>query len=326
MSVFEPTPYIVSHSLLHTKQIRTLLELEDGSIVSCSLDGTAKRWLLLSKKSPNNSSSNDTKTANNTTDDGSVQLLGVYEGHSGAVWGVVEKDYDTIITGGEGGLLKVWDKTTCRCLETVDLNTPNIYCLLKTKDNSRLICSLSDGWVEVRQLSDLALINIFEIYSASSTAVHPICELVDEGGSVVFVGSGDGKLLRWDSTGKLTGTFSSAGPMHSWIEGLIESKRGTVVSASGGCLEIWRVVTGECLLSKEINAGRLVGLEKVKDGIVVCAYLPFYSWRGPKIRVWDDKGNNIQSIDTDYQIQAMTRLRDGSLVTASEKRLEIRQL
>jgi len=47
---------------------------------------------------------------------------------------------------------------------------------------------------------------------------------------------------------------------------------------------------------------------------------------GSSLQVWSEDGECIQTIDTGGMAYAMTRLRDGSLVTIDGKRLEIRRL
>ena len=75
--LFESTPS-VSVRRPHKEVVNALVELHDGSFVSCSSDKTAKRWL----------------TKNNE-----LQILGIYKGHSEYVWCVIEKDDNTLLTG-----------------------------------------------------------------------------------------------------------------------------------------------------------------------------------------------------------------------------------
>jgi len=68
--------------------------LRDGSFVSCSYDGTAKRWIISGK---NNSNGVDVNC-------GTIQLAGTFVGHGKRVTSAIEKDDNndsTLVTSGE---------------------------------------------------------------------------------------------------------------------------------------------------------------------------------------------------------------------------------
>ena len=58
----------------------------------------------------------------------------------------------------------------------------------------------------------------------------------------------------------------------------------------------------------------------MKDGVFASG-----SW-DKRIVVWDEKGDCIETHQSKSGITAMTRLRDGSIVTADRNLIEIRQL
>jgi len=183
---------------------------------------------------------------------------------------------------------------------------------MKTKDKTRVLCGLADGRVEIRRVSDLGLTSSFKIHNGEG-GIWKICELED--GS--FVSAEWKTMKRWDETGTVLQTFSG----HSnEIRRLIELKSDVVVSGSNDkTLKMWKLSTGECLRTLSFHNGWVNGLEKMKDGVFVSGSTD------RKIVVWFEKGNSIETYQSESWITAMTRLRDGSLVTASRSLMEIRQ-
>jgi len=182
----------------HTNRVRGLLELDDGSIVSCSADNTAKRWLLRGSN-------------------GKVLLEnGTYLGHRDWVECAIQIDDNTILTGSHDRTVKVWNTTTCECLNTLNAN---VFCLLKKKNNSSFICGLGD---DVRRISDLSHISSFTVHFE---IIYCLCELED--GSLV-TGS-DNNWRRWDERGTRLQTFTG----HSdRISGVICLERDVFLSSS----------------------------------------------------------------------------------------------
>lgn len=269
-----------------------LVELNDGSFVSCSDDKTAKRWL---------------RTGGNSND---VQLLGTYKGHTNIVYCAMERDDNTLLTGSFDRTMKVWNTTSCECLSTLRMRS-QVWSLMKTKDKTRFVCGLYSGRVEVRRVNDLGVISSFMIHDEQ---VRSPCELED--GS--FVSAAYKTMKRWDDKGTVLQTFSG----HSnAIERVIELKRDVIVSASyDKTVKIWRVSTGEALYTLTLRS-EVCGLEKVMDGVLVAG-----SYRDKMIVVLDEKGNIIETHQSGGWITAMTRLRDGSIVTANSYLIEIRRL
>ena len=101
---------------------------------------------------------------------------------------------------------------------------------------------------------------------------------------------------------------------------MIELNRDVIVSASDDTtVKMWKVSTGECLRTLTLHSDSVFGLEKVKDGVFASGSLD------RRIVVWDEKGDCIETHESKSKIEAMTRLRDGSIVTADTILIEIRQ-
>jgi len=69
----------------HSGQVRDIVELRDGTLVSCSSDKTAKRWSISHDNSNHNNNDSD-------YDHSGVRLLTTYVGHQSEVMSVAEKD------------------------------------------------------------------------------------------------------------------------------------------------------------------------------------------------------------------------------------------
>ena len=292
--LIEPTPFVSLHDP-HDFFVHTLVALTDGSFLSCSQDNTTKRWW---------------RPTTITTTNNNLRLLGTYKGHTSSVWCAVEKDDNTLVTGSDD-TLKIWNTTTCECLDTLPMSL-SVRCLLRKKDKSCIVCGFATGEVELRRVSDLGVLSSLKLHR--NLPVLSICELED--GSVV---SGVyNTMIRWDEKGTVLQAFSG----HSnCINRVIKLNSDVIVSASlDGKVKMWRVSTGECLRTLTLHFDNVCGLERVNDGVFVSA-----SW-SKKMVVWDEKGDCIETHKCGNYITAMTRLRDGSIVTADKNLIEIRQL
>ena len=225
----------------------------------------------------------------------------------------MEKDNNTFLTGSYDMTLKLWNTTTCECLDTLPMGAA-VHCLLKTKDKTRFVCALDDGRVELRRVSDLGVLSTFNLHGAYA-AVWNLCELED--GS--FVSASGTTMKRWDEKGTVLQTFS----VSSHVNRVIQLNRDVIVSASNDAkVNMWNVSTGECLRTLARHSTRVRGLEKVKDGVFASG-----SADG-KVVVWDEKGAviEIHKKQSDSGIAAMTRLKDGSIMTADRCLIDIRPL
>ena len=172
----------------------------------------------------------------------------------------MDKDDNTLLTASSEAL-KVWNTSSCECLETLPVGSL-VRCMLKTKDKSSIVCGLSGGRVEMRRASDLGVFYSFRLHDGYD-AVKSICELED--GS--FVSAVKEVIDRWDSNGRVLQTFSGHA---EHIYRVIELNRDVIVSASlENTVKMWKVSTGECLRTLTLHSTCVYGLEKVKDGVFV---------------------------------------------------------
>jgi len=284
-----------SYEAPHESFVRDLLVLSDGSIVSCSSDKTAKRWLI-----------------DNTEDNKTIRLVGTYLGHTSFVTGVVEiynnDKNNTFLTGSFDKTLREWNKTTCECLRSS--STPeSVCCLAITKDKLRIVIGMWNGGIEIRRADDLGVISTFR---QNYGAVTTICELAD--GSFVS-GSNGTKLRRFDENGTVLQIFSEYMNM---ITKVMELDSDTIIAAcSDATVGIWKLSTGQ--LIHKIR-GSVQGLIKLSDDRFVTGS------SDKMIQVWNGtKGECIEAISTCNRINAITRIGD-SIVTANPDRMEVRRL
>jgi len=105
--------------------------------------------------------------------------VGTFSGHTSYIVNVVEKDTNTIITGSWDEKLKEWNTTTCECTNTESVGAI-VYVMVKSRNESFFVCGLSDGYIQMRRLSDLSCISSFKIHEHGASTV---CELA--GGTYV---------------------------------------------------------------------------------------------------------------------------------------------
>jgi len=289
--------------------------LKDGTFVSLKSDSdTPQRWSI-------------STTVNNET---AIQLLGSFVGHSSGVSCAVEVEKEnkttTLITGSYDGTLKEWNMTTYECIKSEEIQF-RFYSMIKTNDNTRLICGLW-GAVEIRRTSDLGLISLTALHF---DVISCICELkkYDDGddshrGSIFVSGSYDETLKLWNNestTKEDTGSVIQIFSGHSgWVTQVIELRRNIIVSGSMDCrLKVWNVITGHCLQTLTLHAWAVRGLQRLLSDTFVSA-----SW-DKTIRVWNERGECLYTATTQERMTAMARLGDH-LITAGTYQLEVRRL
>jgi len=248
---------------------------------------------------------------NNSNKKSSCRLVGTYMEIKTNYMCAVEVDNNSFLTGSSDCTLRLWNKTTCECLRFAACSY--VYCMIRLKDNLRVVCGLHSGIVEIRRIDDLEVISSFRLHTGP---VKCICELED--GSFVS-GSSDVTIKQWDENGRLLQTVS--GIHTSAIMSLIELKSGIIVALSlGSTVAIWKVSTGQLIQRFTIISTLLSKLVRLSDDKFATG-----SWDNT-IRVWSaKKGECIETISTDYEINAMTRL-GGFVVTASGGLMEVRRL
>jgi len=177
-------------------------------------------------------------------------------------------------------------------------------CLAKSRDNSKIAIGLSDGSVLLRKARDLSeQIMRSKLYSQP---VACICGLED--GSFVS-GSYESTIERWNEKGTKLQSFRTK----TAICDLIQLKSDIVLSWSHDRLSLWNLSTGTCFRTLKMDICGVVKLSEDK-------FLTGGS--GKTIQVWDDKGECLETIQSEHYIHLMMRL-DRTMVIQSVNQLTL---
>jgi len=157
----------------------------------------------------------------------------------------------------------------------------------------------------MRRVSDLGVISSFK-----SPGVSCICELSD--GSFV-TGSDDGLLKRWreENIEVVLQTFSRClGVRH-----VVEVNPDTIASWNLE-VQLWRISTGERI--RALDSEGTTAIAALGRSMLASASKCY-------VDLWGEKGDHIERIGKWLGVYQLTRLRDGSVVISSRRRVEIRK-
>jgi len=311
-----PTPthqflnsYLSIDSFHQERVVADVEVLSDGSLVSCGADNAAVRWFV---------------SMNSETNHHSIRPVSTFVGSKRPVACVVERDEDTFVTGCLEGILKVWDKNAASESESLHLVVVGnkIYHIMRTKDKKTIIVGLYSGVIEMRRASDLSLIK--SLNELHVDPVNYVCELED--GSFVS-GSHDMTLKRWSQSGLLLQTHIG----HTgWIYRIIELESNLLVTASfDRTIRMWKLPPRDLLQPKSSSEACIRTLclhSDVVYGLVKVSSTKFVSGSYDNtIRVWDAKGECLETVNTETRMSAMTLFKNA-VVTLGKFKCEIRML
>jgi len=309
----ESVPYLSSRAPSEDTA-KELLRLSDGSFLSFNVDNTAERWLIDSEHGDGDDDDDDDDDYRGSNKKKSLRLLGTYDigGRRAGHICAVELDDTTFLTGGSRRITKEWNKTTCECLRSFDLDGP-VCSMMRSNDKAFLVLGKGDGVIEIRRPEDdLGIVSRFKLHVQG---VYSLCQLTD--GSYVS-GSDDFIMKRWDSaTGTVLKTFSE--PYCAMR--LIQLNSDTIVSSSWNfTAAVWKVSTGQ-LLHMILNGSPVLGVVKLTDDkFVTCS-------TDRRLRVWSGvTGKCIEAISSQIPITVMTRLGDSIVTMGQDGLLEIRKM
>jgi len=267
----------VTYGDIHKEFVMDIIQLSDGSLLSCSYEGTIKRW------SPDNG-----------------QLINVFVGHSETVASLMEIDDNTFRSGSTDTSVRVWDKATGKRTDISYLPGTALMSQLSLRDGTSFLWGLATGPIYMMNKNTSGGASL----DGHTACVTCMCELSN--GDVVS-GSADMTLRVWNlwrrrAIHTLTG--------HSeWVQKVIELKDKTVASASDDdTVRIWDVVRGQCLQVLQ-HSSAVRGLLELPDGTLVTGEV------AKLIRVWNTNGECISDCEVDHHIVCMRLISDGSIVT-----------
>jgi len=238
---------------------------------------------------------------------------------------VVERVEDGAIIVLEYLSLKVWNTTTFECIDQIPLSKP-ICSMVKTRDGQSLVCGRTDGAIEIRRMSALReIVASFKIHGDFSIdythrmdtpLVYALCELSTDG---TFVSGARDSLVRWNRrSGTILRSFSSYALLSGVTNDIVELTSDNIVSSTSTAIQIWRVSTGVCLHVIALPVYHQVGLTKLFAGHFISVAFDSYS-------VYNESGQCVERHPTKDRTNSIARLKDGSILFASDMRLEIRR-
>eukprot|EP01102_Stenamoeba_stenopodia_P015468 TRINITY_DN5276_c0_g2_i1.p1 TRINITY_DN5276_c0_g2~~TRINITY_DN5276_c0_g2_i1.p1 ORF type:complete len:365 (+),score=33.35 TRINITY_DN5276_c0_g2_i1:56-1150(+) len=281
----------ISFPTLQISRVNHILQLKDGTLLSCSGHPTIMRWT------------------------GCGKLLGTYLGHLKYVFCLMEVDDNTFLSCSDDNTMKLWNKTTRKCQQTLHSGAV-VFSLLKLRNNSSFLCGMHDGSMQEREMVENY--EVLHELQEHESIIGCMCELSSNGW--VVSGSYDKTLIVWDMNTRTV--------VHRLVEHkqpvwrVTELKRGDkltiIASGSDDTICIWDVTTGVCLQVLNVCTdaeGAFVGMS---DG---CLLSGCYD---ATIQVWRVRGSNGEyhtssKSDIKCHISCTTELRDGSLAIGSQR-------
>ena len=97
----------------HRDWVRSLIKLDENTIVSASDDNTIKIWNLKEKK-----------------------VLATLEGHTGGVNSLIKLDENTIVSASDDNTIKIWNLKEKKVFATLEGHTGSVRSLLKLDENT----------------------------------------------------------------------------------------------------------------------------------------------------------------------------------------------
>ncbi len=232
----------------HTRAVRALAVLPDGTLASASSDNTVRVW-----------------------DSATGRCLHVLEGHTGAVLALAVLPDGTLASAGSDGTVRVWETATGRCLRVLDGHTDWVGALAVLADGT-LASASSDRTVRVW---DPAAGRCLYVLEGHTGPVNVLRVLPD--GTLASVSS-DRTVRVWDpATGRCLHVLEG----HTGaVRALAVLADGTLASASADkTIRVWNPATGRCFGMYAFDAHGPSSLAALYDGrLVVGCEDGFVQW------------------------------------------------
>jgi len=249
-----------------------------------------------------------TDNRDNDNGNGNFRVVGTYVGHTNDLIDAIEKDENSFVTGSIDKTLRVWNKTTCECLNTIQLDY-YFHRFVRMRDGSSMVCSCWYTKIEILRFEDLQCIASFK---QTQYLIKEMCELED--GSFILTSSN--VLSRWDITnGKLLQTFE--GHSHPILK-VMELMSDVIVSSSWDrTIKIWRISMGKCVRSlKSPSLGLGFGLVNLGRGFFACGF-------DNQIGVFNRNLSSLAVYQPSSPLFTMQTLADGSIITGIKTGIEL---
>jgi len=334
----------------HSNVVREIIELQDGSLISCSDDKHVKRW-----------STNG-------------QPLNSFGGHTNAVHCVLELDETTLVSGGGDQTIRLWNRgsnggsrtipttSVCHSLLKLDKTRLSASSTSSTHDGessssssslsssssrtSMFVSGMGDGAIRIwKSGGSSGEVECVSTLKHHMGGVYGLCELststhdytVDSTNTnnTLVSASFDNSLKLWDIeksacfktlTGHTNGIYRVIPLRNSTGTG-----NGRIVATASWdkLIKIWDLSIGTqaCVATFKGHIAGISGLAELSDGSLV-------SGAGDKmLMVWNPRGTRVlplSSCELDFGIMCVEELQDGSIAVGGGKikefgKIEIRR-
>ncbi|WP_328507944.1 NB-ARC domain-containing protein [Streptomyces sp. NBC_00391] len=243
----------------------------------------------------------------------SPALLRTLAGHSGRVCSVVfAPDGTWLVTAGEDGRVRIWDRATGTCTATLNGHTNAVNSVAVAQDGTWLATAGEDGKVRIW---DRATGTCTATLNGHTNAVNSVA--VAQDGTWLATAGEDGRARIWDrATGTCTATLDGpTGPVAIAPDG------SWLATSSGGdrTVRIWDRATGACTAALTGPSGSVNGLAVARDGTWLAA-----AGNDGRVRIWDRATGGCTvtlTVPTYYSLTSVAIAPDGAwLATAGDDR------
>ncbi|WRH67182.1 MAG: WD40 repeat domain-containing protein [Planktothrix sp. GU0601_MAG3] len=187
----------------------------------------------------------------------SIQTL---KDDSGWIYAIaITPDGKTLISGGYGGLIKIWDAKTGQLQKTLNAHVDAIESLAISPDGNLIISASWDNEIKLWNPKTGQLINTLKGHSDDIKTIA-----ISPDGKLLASGSTDKKICLWNlSDGKLIKTLDNK----DWVKSIAFSPDSQVLAAGGenGNIKIWSLIDeGNYILMQ--HSGAIQSLAFSPDG------------------------------------------------------------
>ncbi len=188
--------------------------------------------------------------------------VAMFEGHTGAVWGVaLTADGHLLASGSGDGSVRLWDATTGRSLATLTGHTGTVWSVALAGDGDLLVSGGGDHVVRVWESTTGRLLNVLEGHHDAVRAV-----VLSADGALLASGSFDGTVRLWEpGTGQLLAILQGHA---SAVWGVAVSADRKLVASGGqdGMVRLWEASSGRPLATLQGHAGGVWSVALSADG------------------------------------------------------------
>jgi WD40 repeat protein/transcriptional regulator with XRE-family HTH domain len=189
-------------------------------------------------------------------------LSAIFEGHTGAVWGLaLTADGRLLVSGGGDGTVRLWETSPGRPITTLQGHSGTVWAVAVTPDGRLLASGGGDGTV---RLWDASTGRSLAILQGHTSGVRRVALSAD--GQVVASGGQDGTVRLWDVPSGRSLAILKGHTGGLW--GVALSADGQLVASGGqdGTVRLWEVGTRRQLAMLQGHTGGVWSVALSADG------------------------------------------------------------